>query len=69
MKITAILDDKLIEDAMKYSNSSSITDALRAALKEYIALQKLKELSQLVKKSPLQFDKSADEIRRINREL
>jgi len=34
MKVTAIIDDKLIEDAMKYSNSSTITDALKTALKE-----------------------------------
>ena len=53
---------------MKYSNSSTITEALKTALKEYIAFQKLKELGRYVRKNPLSFDKSADEIRNTNRE-
>lgn len=68
MKVTAIIDDKTIEEAMKYSQASTITDALRVALKEYIALQKLKELSKTVKNDPMKFNHSADEIRNINRE-
>lgn len=68
MKVTAIIDDKIIEEAMKYSQASTITDALKVALKEYIALQKLKELSKTVKNDPMKFNYSADEIRNINRE-
>jgi hypothetical protein len=69
MKVTAIIDDKIIEEAMKYSNASTITDALKVALKEYITVQKLKDLGQMIKKDPLKFNKSAEEIRNINREL
>ena len=68
MKVTAIIDDKTIEEAMKYSHASTITDALRVALKEYITLQKLKELGKMVKNNPIKFAHSADEIRSINRE-
>lgn len=68
MKVTAIIDDKIIKEAMKYSHASTITDALKIALKEYIALQKLKELSKIVKNDPMKFNHSADEIRNINRE-
>ncbi|MBC7914835.1 MAG: type II toxin-antitoxin system VapB family antitoxin [Pyrinomonadaceae bacterium] len=69
MKVTAIIDDKIIEDAMKYSNSSTITDALKVALKEYINIQKLKELGQIIKADPMVFSHSAEDIRSINREL
>ncbi len=69
MKVTAIIDDKTIEDAMKYSNSSTITDALKIALKEYINIQKLKELGQVIKTNPMVFNNSAEDIRNINREL
>jgi len=67
MKITAIIDDKTIEEAIKYSNSSTVTDALKVALKEYINIQKLKELSLKVKNDPLVFKHSAEEIRSVNR--
>ena len=69
MKVTAIIDDKTIEDAMKYSNSSTITEALKVALREYINSQKLKELGRLIKTNPMVFSHSADDIRNSNREL
>jgi hypothetical protein len=69
MKVTAIIDDKTIEDAMKYSNSSTITDALKVALKEYINSQKLKELGRMIKADPMEFSHSAEDIRNINREV
>ena len=68
MKVTAIIEDKTIEEAMKYFQASTITEALKVALKEYIALQKLKELSKMIKKNPMKFNHSADETRTINRE-
>jgi len=68
MKVTAIIDDKIIEDALKYSNASTITDALKVALKEYINIQKLKELGLILKNNPMMFNHSAEEIRNINRE-
>lgn len=68
MKVTAIIDDKTIEEAMKYSRASTITEALKVALKEYITLQKLKELGKMVKKDPMKFSYSADETRNVNRE-
>lgn len=69
MKVTAIIDDKTIEDAMKYSNSSTITDALKIALREYIYIQKLKELGQMIKTNPMVFSPTAEDIRNINRKL
>ena len=69
MKVTAIEDVKTIEDAMKYSNSSTITDALKIALREYIYIQKLKELGQMIKTNPMVFSPTAEDIRNINRKL
>ncbi|MDD4191157.1 MAG: type II toxin-antitoxin system VapB family antitoxin [Mangrovibacterium sp.] len=69
MKVTAIIDDKTIKDAMKYSNASTITDTLKIALKEYIRLQKLKDLSEMIKSQHLRFNFTADEMRNLNRGL
>lgn len=41
MKVTAIIPDHLIEEAMKYAETKTITDTLKVALNEYIALQKI----------------------------
>lgn len=68
MKVTAIIDDDLVKDAMKYSKTSTITDTLKLALNEFVRLKKLKELSTIVKNRPLEFSLTADEIRNLNRE-
>lgn len=68
MKVTAIIDDQTIKDAMKYSNASTVTDTLKIALNEYIRLQKLKDLSKIVEERPVTFSITADEIRNLNRD-
>jgi len=68
MKVTAIIDDSLIKEAMEYANASTITEALKVALNEYIALKKLKDLGNVIKMSPLKFNATAEDIRNTNRE-
>ncbi len=68
MKVTAIIDEKVIKDAMKYSKATTITETLKVALNEYIRLQKLKNLNESVKKNPIHFEYTAEEIRNINRQ-
>jgi hypothetical protein len=68
MKVTAIIEDTIIKDAMKYSKSSTVTETLKVALNEYVRLQKLKALSRMIKEEPVQFNLSAEEIRNLNRE-
>lgn len=68
MKVTAIIDDKIIEDAIKYSHASTITEALKVALNEYVTIQKLKELNLNLKDNPLKFMHSADKVRNNNRQ-
>jgi hypothetical protein len=68
MKVTAMIDDKLIHDAIRYSNARNITEAVKVALREYIASKKLKELSDGIKDHPLKFKHTSEEIRSLNRE-
>ncbi|SNR94968.1 antitoxin of type II TA system, VapB [Belliella buryatensis] len=67
MKVTAIIPDDLIAEAMELSKSSTVTDTLKIALKTYIRSQKLKELGALVLNEPLEFKYSSQELREINR--
>ncbi len=69
MKVTAIIDDQIIQEAVKYSKARSITEALKVALRVYISSEKLKVLGKKVKKDPLQFRHSAAELRKTNRGL
>jgi len=68
IKVTAIIDDFLIKEAMEYANASTITETLKVALNEYIALKKLKDLGNVIKMSPLKFNATAEDIRNTNRE-
>jgi len=68
MKVTAIINDATIKDAMRYSKASTVTQTLKIALNEYIRLQKLKDLSNSVHEEPLRFKYTAEEIRNLNRE-
>lgn len=62
-----MIDDDMINDAIRYSNAKNITEAVKTALKEYNAVNRLNELSQEIKKNPLQFSHTAEEIRELNR--
>ena len=68
MKVTAIIDDKLIKDAIRYANAKTVTEAVRLALQEFIATNKLKELGAELNNSPLVFKHTAEELRNLNRE-
>lgn len=69
MKVTAIIEDQLIQEAIKYSKATTITEALKVALKVYVAQEKLKSLGEIVKNSPLKFSKTAEQLRKLNREI
>jgi hypothetical protein len=68
MKLTAIIDDGLIKETLKYSKAKNITEAVKVALNEYIAMKQLKELSLQIKENPLKFKFTAEEIRSLNRQ-
>lgn len=60
MKVTAIIDESVIKDAMKYSKASTVTETLKIALNEYIRLQKIKDMGKSIKKNPISFKHTAD---------
>ena len=69
MKVTALIPDALVDDVKRLSKGKNITDSLIIALQEWIAVQKLKAVSQKIKKRPLKFSPgfSAEGIRSMNR--
>lgn len=56
MKVTAIISDELIKEVKKLTKGKNITESVTIALKEWLALKKVKELNQLVREEPLEFD-------------
>ncbi|HSJ67821.1 MAG TPA: type II toxin-antitoxin system VapB family antitoxin [Anditalea sp.] len=66
MKITAIVPDEMIREAMRYSEADTVTETLKTALTAFIANKKLKELGSHVMEEPLQFKYSAKTIREKN---
>ena len=66
MKVTALIEDELIQDVMKISGAKNITDALRIALRDYLSRKKLLELSDQIVAEPLEFHYGADQLRDIN---
>ena len=67
MKVTAIIPDELVKEAQILSNAKNITDTMIIALNAYVSLQKIREMGEGVKKNPLKFEYSAQEIRELNR--
>lgn len=69
MKVTAIISDDLIEEVKKHSKGRNLTESLTIALKEWLAAKKIKDLNNMIKEAPLEFnpDLSANIIRDINR--
>lgn len=70
MKVTALLDDQLIEDVKKYTGGKNITESLTIALKEYLSSKKISYVLDELDKEPLQFneDFTAYGIRQVNRD-
>lgn len=67
MKITALIDDELIKDVIETSGAKNITEALKTALKDYLARRKLTELAKGIAEEPIEFYYGADQLREINR--
>lgn len=67
MKVTALLPDEMIKEAMELSETSTVTDALKAALTHYISIEKIKKASASIVSEPLEFYYTAEELRSKNR--
>ncbi len=67
MKVTAIIPDELITEAMELSKADTITETIKKALTIYIRTQKTKKLGEMILHEPLAFRYSAEELRDLNR--
>jgi hypothetical protein len=67
MKVTAIIADDLINDVKAYTRSSTVTEAITIALKDWIDIYNIKELNKTVAKKPI-FIHNGQKIREINRQ-
>ena len=68
MKVTAIIDDKLVNDVKFYTRSSTITEAITIALKDWLDMYNIKELNKKISKNPI-FINDRQKIRKINRSI
>jgi len=68
MKVTAILADELVKDVKAYTRSSTITEAITIALKDWVDIYNVKELNKQIKQTPIFID-NGQKIREINRSI
>ena len=69
IKVTALIDDDLVNNVVKLSKGKNITDSLYTALEYYVYRKKLEQLIEDVDSAPLQFQEgfTAEGIRELNR--
>jgi len=68
MKVTAIISDELVNNIKAYTRSSTITEAITIALKDWADIYNIKELNKKIKKNPIVIE-NGQNIREINRNL
>ncbi|MBN3583292.1 type II toxin-antitoxin system VapB family antitoxin [Algoriphagus aestuarii] len=68
MKITALIEDELIQEVINTSGAKNVTEALRIALKDYLARRKLLDLAKEVAAEPIEFYYGADQLRDQNQQ-
>ena len=66
MKVTAIIADDLISNVKRYTRSSTVTEAITIALKDWIDIYNIKELNKQIKQDPI-FIENGQKIRELNR--
>ena len=66
MKVTAIISDDLINNVKAYTRSSTVTEAITIALKDWLDIYNIKELNNKVSRSPINI-KNGQKIRDTNR--
>ena len=56
MKVTAILADDLVKSVKAYTQSSTVTEAITIALKDWVDIYNIKELNNQIKQNPIFID-------------
>ena len=68
MKVTAIIADDLVNDVKAYTKSSTITEAITIALKDWLDIHNIKELNKKISQNPIHIN-NGQQIREINRPI
>ncbi|MCL1813285.1 MAG: hypothetical protein FWG29_07170 [Treponema sp.] len=68
MKVTAIIADDLVNNVKAYTQSSTVTEAITIALKDWVDIYNIKELNKKIAKNPICID-IGQQIREMNRSL
>jgi hypothetical protein len=66
MKVTAIIADDLVNNVKTYSRSSTVTEAITIALKDWLNIYNIKELNKEISQNPIHID-NCQKIREMNR--
>ena len=66
MKVTAMIADDLISNVKQYTRSSTVTEAITIALKDWVDIYNIKELNKQIKQTPIYIEDGRN-IREINR--
>ena len=66
MKVTAMIADDLISDVKQYTRSSTVTEAITIALKDWVDIYNIKELNKQIKQTPIYIN-DGQSIRELNR--
>ncbi|MCL2138549.1 MAG: type II toxin-antitoxin system VapB family antitoxin [Treponema sp.] len=66
MKVTALIDDDLVKNVKAYTRSSTITEAITIALKDWVDTYNIKELNKKIQRKPIYIN-NGKKIREINR--
>jgi Lhr-like helicase len=68
MKVTAIIADELVNDVKAYTRSSTVTEAITIALKDWLDIHNIKELNKKISQNPISIN-NGQQIRDINRSI
>jgi phage tail protein X len=68
MKVTAIIEDTLVNNVKEFTHSSTITEAITIALKDWIDIYSIKELNNQISKNPISIE-NGHKIRQANRKI
>jgi hypothetical protein len=68
MKVTTIIADDLVNDVKAYTRSSTVTEAITIALKDWLDIHNIRELNKKISQNPIYID-NGQQIREINRSI
>tara|TARA_R110000823_G_scaffold249055_1_gene372530 strand:+ start:172 stop:378 length:207 start_codon:yes stop_codon:yes gene_type:complete len=66
MKVTALIEDELIQEVMDLSGAKNITEALKLALNEYRSRKLMLNYSNSIVAEPLEFTYGSKQLRDLN---